>query len=89
MAHKRTAGRVRPSKKIGAVLGMAAVGLMVVLPLAINGVQGATQTIPGSGVYSAFTLPPTMSEGATTTTTVPPTAPLVAKAAPEVKAPHR
>jgi hypothetical protein len=68
---------------------MAAVGLMVVLPLAINGFQGPTQTAPGSGVYSAFTLPPTMSEGATLTTTLDPTAPEVAKASPAVKAPHR
>ena len=89
MAHNTTAGRVRSSKKIGAVVGTAAVGLMVVVPVAINGVRGATPAAPGPGVYSAFTLPPTMSEGATMTTTVPPTVPAVAKAAPEVKAPHR
>jgi hypothetical protein len=89
MAHKRTAGRARLSKKIGLVLGTVAVGLMVVLPLAINGFQMTTQSTPGPGRYSAFTLPPTMNMGATETTTVPPAVPATAKAAPAVKAPHR
>jgi hypothetical protein len=89
MAHMRTAGRAWSSKKIGAVLGTAAVGLMLVLPLAIDGVQGSTQNAPGSRLYSAITLPPTMSEGATETTTVDPSVPAIAKAAPTVKAPHK
>ena len=89
MAHKRATGRARSSKRIGAILGVAAVGLMVALPLALNGFQGATQTTPGPGIYSAFTLPPTMTEGETQTTTVVLTAPAVAKAAPVVKAPHK
>jgi len=89
MTHKRTAGRARLSKKIGLVLGGAAVGLMVVLPLAINGLQMTSQSTPGPGLYSAFTLPPTMNQGATETTTLPAAAPATAKAAPAVKAPHR
>ena len=89
MAHNGTTGRVWSGRKIGAVLGTAAAGLMVVLPLATNAFQGITQSTPGSGVYSAFTLPPTMNEGATQTTTIEPTALATAKAAPTVKAPHR
>ncbi len=77
-------------KKIAAVVGTAAAGLMVVLPLATHGLQGATGNAPGSGVtYGAFTPPPTMNEGATETTTVPPTAPETEKATPLVKAPHK
>ena len=89
MAHKRTAGRQWSGRKIGAVLGTAAAGLMVLLPLATNAFEGITQSTPGSGMYSAFTLPPTMTEGDTETTTVAPTALATPKAAPEVKAPHR
>ena len=89
MAHMRATGRARSSKRIGAILGVAAASLMVALPLALNGFQGATQTTPGPGIYSAFTLPPTMTEGETQTTTVVLTAPAVAKAAPVVKAPHK
>jgi hypothetical protein len=76
-------------KWIGAIAGTAAVGLMIVLPLAVNGLHPATQTRPGPGLYSAFTLPPTMTEGDTETTTIPGTVPATAKAAPAVKAPHR
>jgi hypothetical protein len=87
MTHKRTAGRARLSKKIGLVLGTAAVGLMVVLPLAINGLQMTTQSTPGPGRYSAFTLPPTMNMGATETTTVPPAVPATAKGGPGGQSP--
>ena len=76
-------------KRIGAIAGTAAVGLMILLPLAVNGLHPTAQTTPGPGLYSAFTLPPTMTEGDTETTTIPGTAPAIAKAAPAVKAPHR
>jgi hypothetical protein len=89
MAHNKATGRARSSKRIGAVLGVAAAGLMVALPLALNGFQGTSQITPARGIYSAFTLPPTMTEGETQTTTVVLTAPAVAKAAPLVKAPHK
>ena len=89
MAHHRTAGPARSSKKIGAMLGAAALGSMIVLSLAIDGLQGLTQSTPGSRLYSAITLPPTMSQGATVTTTVDSTVPAIAKAAPVVKAPHK
>jgi hypothetical protein len=89
MAHNTATGRARSSKRIGAILGVAAVGLMVALPLALNGFQGTAPATPGPGIYSAFTLPPTMTEGETQTTTVVLTAPAVAKAAPVVKAPHK
>ena len=89
MAYKTTAARKRSSKKFGAVLGTAALGVMVVLPVAVNGLQATPQSTPGPGMYSAFTLPPTMTEGATETTTVPASVPAIAKAAPVVKAPHK
>jgi hypothetical protein len=76
-------------KRIGAIAGTAAVGLMILLPLAVNGLHPTAQTTPGPGSYSAFTLPPTMTEGDTETTTIPGTVPAIAKAAPAVKAPHR
>jgi hypothetical protein len=89
MAHNEAAGRGWSGRKIGAVLGIGAAGLMVLLPLATNAFPGITAGTPDSGVYSAFTPPPTMTEGDTETTTVAPTALATAKAAPEVKAPHR
>ena len=94
MAHNKTGGRARSSKKVGAVLGMAAVGLMAVLPLALNGWQATTQSTPGPGPYAAFTLPPTMTEGVTETTTIPSitvagSVPATAKAVPMVRAPHK
>ena len=89
MTHKMTAGRTWSSKKIAAVLGTAALGVMVVLPLAVNGFRGTPDGTPGVGVYSAFTLPPTMTEGVTETTTTVASVPAIPKAAPLVKAPHR
>lgn len=89
MTHRTRAASSWSGKKIGAVLGTAAVGVMVVLPLAVNGFRGTFQGTPGPGAYSAFTLPPTMTEGVTQTTTFPPSVPAIAKAAPVVKAPHK
>jgi hypothetical protein len=76
------------SKRIGAVLGIAAAGLMVLVPLTTHALQAPAPGTPGSGVYVAFTLPPTMSEGQTQTTTVPPAVPEISRG-PVVKAPHR
>jgi hypothetical protein len=63
---------------------------MVALSVAINGLPGLCRTAPGPAVYSAFTLPPTMTEGDTaTTTSMLLTAPATEKASPLVKAPHK
>ena len=88
MVHMQAAGRTWSGKRIGAVLGTAAGAAMIMLPLASNAVQPTTPA-PGSGVYSAFTPPPTMTEGATETTTTPEAVPATAKASPAVKAPHK
>jgi hypothetical protein len=90
MAHIGTVGRLRLSKRVGVALGTSAIGLMVVLPVALNGLPGPNGTTPGPQMYSAFTLPPTMTEGDTaTTTTLLLTAPATEKATPLVRAPHK